>query len=119
MEWEVLFDDDFFIWFQNQEEKLKKEILVNTILLEKLGPHLGRPKVDTIKGTSIGNLKEIRIQYKGDPWRILFAFDPKRRAILLIGGNKSCNERWYKTNIPIAEERFSNHLRAMGDKNGN
>lgn len=119
MEWETFFDDDFFVWFQEQEEKLREEILAHTFLLKKLGPHLGRPKVDTLENTSIKNLKEIRIQYKGEPWRVLFAFDPKRRAILLVGGNKSGDKRWYKTNILIAEKRFKNYLKNMEKENGN
>jgi hypothetical protein len=71
---------------------------------------LGRPCVDTLKGSSLANLKELRVQYKGDPWRVLFAFDPVRRAILLVGGNKAGDKRFYKTMIPVAEERFRRHL---------
>jgi hypothetical protein len=55
-------------------------------------------------------MKELIVQYKGDPWRILFAFDPDRHAILLVGGDKTGDNRWYKTNIPIADDRFQKHL---------
>jgi hypothetical protein len=55
-------------------------------------------------------MKELRVQYKGDPWRILFAFDPVRRAILLVGGDKTGDDRWYKKNIPLADARFDKHL---------
>ena len=55
-------------------------------------------------------MKELRIQYQGDPWRILFAFDPDRNAILLLGGNKRGDECWYDDNIPVADRRFKRHL---------
>jgi len=80
----------------------------------KLRPALGRPRVDTIEGSSFKNMKELRIQYKGEPWRVLFAFDPHRQAILLVGGNKSGNKRWYKENIPIADQRYQKYLDALG-----
>ncbi|MBS0186182.1 MAG: type II toxin-antitoxin system RelE/ParE family toxin [Proteobacteria bacterium] len=92
---------------------MQEEILAGTRLLRKYGPHLGRPHVDTLSGTSLKNLKELRIQYKGDPWRILFAFDPKRCAILLVGGNKGRDKKWYHTHIPLAEMRFKKHLKKM------
>ncbi len=110
MAWEVLFDREFKAWYSNLEIDLREEITTGVNLLEIRGPNLGRPKVDTIKGSKIPNLKELRIQFKGEPWRILFAFDPKRKCILLIGGNKTGDERWYKTNIPIAENRYFRYL---------
>lgn len=58
-------------------------------------------------------MMELRIQFHGDPWRILFAFDPKRRAILLVGGNKRGDKRWYKKNLAIADERFQRHLKRL------
>jgi hypothetical protein len=71
---------------------------------------LGRPYVDTIKGSAFTNMKELRVQYDGNPYRILFAFDPQRQAVLLIGGNKRGDKRWYEKNIPIAERRFAEYL---------
>ncbi|MDJ1172718.1 type II toxin-antitoxin system RelE/ParE family toxin [Roseofilum sp. BLCC_M114] len=61
-------------------------------------------------------MKELRIQYKGDPWQILFAFDPERQAILLVGGNKTGNKRWYKENIAIAERRYENYLEQLKEE---
>ena len=58
-------------------------------------------------------MKELRVQFRGDPWRILFAFDPSRKAILLVGGNKRGDKRWYKTNIPIADGRYRRHLKRL------
>ena len=60
--------------------------------------------------------KELRIQYKGEPWRVLFAFDPHRQAILLVGGNKSGNKRWYKENIPIADQRYQKYLEKLKEE---
>ena len=79
-------------------------------ILEEQGAHLGRPYVDTIKGSSLPNMKELRVQHAGEPYRILFAFDSKRQAVLLVGGNKAGDKRWYDKNIPIAERRFRDYL---------
>ena len=113
MEWEALFDEDFRTWFDAAEEGLQDAILASVAVLIQQGPRLGRPRVDSIKGSDFSNMKELRIRYRRDPWRILFAFDPHRRAILLVGGNKGADARWYETNIPIADRRFKRHLEAM------
>ena len=76
----------------------------------KLGPNLGRPYADSLKSSKHPHLKELRIQIAGDPWRVLFAFDTARVAILLVGGNKGGDKHWYKTHIPIANMRFERHL---------
>ena len=113
MEWAVLFDEEFHSWFSKQRAGLQDEILAVAQLLKARGPLLNRPQVDAIKGSKFVNMKELRIQHKGEPWRILFAFDPKRRSILLVGGNKRGDKRWYETHIPIADARFEKHLRSM------
>jgi hypothetical protein len=109
MEWDVLFAE----WLDTLSEGLRRKILAHSELLVRFGPNLGRPKVDTVEGSSYPNMKELRVQYKGGPWRILFAFDPDCRAILLIGGNKGGDKRWYTKNIPIADERFRRHLDSL------
>ena len=119
MEWQVLLDEEFVKWSKEQDIGLQDEILAYRELLKQYGPRLGRPRVDTIKGSKFTNMKELRIQWKGQPWRILFAFDPKRRSILLVGGNKQGDKRWYEKNIPIADARFEKHLKRMGNENGN
>ncbi|MFZ5931903.1 MAG: type II toxin-antitoxin system RelE/ParE family toxin [Pseudomonadota bacterium] len=118
MEWQVLADEEFAAWFERQPIGLQDEILINRNLLKQYGPKLGRPRVDTVKGSKFTNMKELRIQWKGQPWRILFAFNPKRRSILLPGGNKQGNRRWYDKNIPIADARFEQHLKSMEKNNG-
>ena len=113
MEWEVLFDEEFDRWFEALDEGLQDEIWSHIELLRRLGPNLHRPRVDTVKGSAFNNMKELRIQYQGNPWRILFAFDPRRRAILLVGGNKRGKKRWYQDQIGVADERFKRHLERM------
>jgi hypothetical protein len=68
--------------------------------------------VDTLNGSAIANLKELRYKVGNRPYRVLFVFDPKRRAVLLIGGDKGKDKRWYKINVPVAEERYHRHLAA-------
>ncbi len=116
MSWTVLAHPDFEKWLLALEESIRNELLANFSLLEKFGPTLGRPRVDTVKGSKYPNMKELRIQHRGKPWRVLFAFDPKRSAILLTGGNKGADERWYKINIPVADKRFEEHLNNLGTK---
>jgi len=118
MEWAVLLDLDFEKWLLEQERGVRITILAHTRHLEEFGPAMGRPQVDTLKDSNLPNLKELRVQYQGEPWRVLFVFDPKRRAILLVGGNKRGDERWYKKNIPLAEERYKRHVAELERENG-
>jgi hypothetical protein len=113
MEWDVQFDDEFSAWLISLKRDVRNEIIAATNLLREHGPQLGRPYVDTLEDSTFPNMKELRVQFRGDPWRILFAFDPERAAILLVGGNKRGDKRWYKKNLPIAEERFRRHLKRL------
>ena len=85
-------------------------------VLKTLGPNLGRPRVDHIKGSKHQNMKELRIQFKGDPVRVLFAFDPKRQAVLLLGGTKTGDKDWYRRNVPLADKELIVHLKEMEKK---
>jgi hypothetical protein len=115
MEWEVLLDEEFAEWLNELTEDVRTEILAHAVLLRERGPQLGRPRpyVDTVKGSSFTNMKELRVQFRGDPWRVLFAFDPNRAAILLVGGNKQGDKRWYKKHVLIADERFRRHMQRL------
>lgn len=110
MKWAVLLEADFEKWLFEQSEEVQNTILAHLKLLKEYGPALGRPNVDTLKSSILPNLKELRVQYKGSPWRILFVFDPKRQAIVLVGGNKQGNAKWYKKAIPLAEQRYQKYL---------
>ncbi len=101
--------DEYADWLKGLDNDTQDSILVSIRLLEEYGPSLPRPYADTLSGTKLPNLKELRTQHKGRPYRSLFAFDPDRSAILLIGGDKSGQKNWYKKSIAVAEERFALH----------
>lgn len=93
-------------------EKLQDEILAHALLLKNYGPGLGRPTVDTLKGSKHNNMKELRFEWKRGVWRIAFAFDPKRQAVLLAAADKSGadQKRVYKKLITIADRRYDRYL---------
>ena len=97
----------------NLESAIRVEIAAKISLLQQFGPTLGRPHADTLKGSAYPNMKELRIQIGGEPWRVFFAFDPRHSAILLVGGNKGGDGRFYEVNLPIADERYRDHLATL------
>ena len=117
MTWTVLLRDDFADELTALDEKLQDELLAHAKLLAEFGPNLGRPTVDTLKGTSHANMKEMRFNWMGDVWCVAFAFDPKRQAVLLVGGDKSGvdQKRFYKRLISVADNRYSQHLATLND----
>jgi hypothetical protein len=112
MHWTVLFHDDFADEFSALAESLQDELLAHALLLRDFGPGLGRPTVDTLKGSKHPNMKELRFAWAGEVWRVAFAFDPKRQALLLVGADKGGmhQRRFYKRLIAVADERFEAHL---------
>lgn len=117
MTWTVLLHDDFTDELTALDEKLQDELLAHAKLLAEFGPNLGRPTVDTLKGTSHANMKEMRFNWMGEAWRVAFAFDPQRQAVLLVGGDKSGadQKRFYKRLISVADNRYSQHLATLND----
>jgi hypothetical protein len=113
MVWAVQSVAEFERWFLNLESAIRVEIAAKISLLQQVGPTLGRPHADTLKGSAYPNMKELRIQIGGEPWRVFFAFDPRRSAILLVGGNKGGDGRFYEVNLPIADERYRDHLATL------
>lgn len=111
MRWTVILCDEFVEELPTIEPGLRNELLAELCLLEVFGPNLGRPKVDTLKGSQYANMKELRFLYRRNPYRYFFAFDPDRRAIVLTGGNKAGDKRFYERMIPVADQRFANYLR--------
>jgi hypothetical protein len=81
--------------------------------LQEQGPNLKRPHADTLEGSSFPNMRELCIQHEGRPYRVLYAFDPRRVGILLLGGDKTGNPRWYKESIPKADELYRRRLREL------
>src|SRR5690606_4662445 len=110
--WTVELGDEFDPEFDALPEAVRIELLAQAGLLEKFGPRLGRPRVDTLKGSRHANMKELRFSADDGEWRVAFAFDPERRAVLLVAGDKSgvAERRFYKELIRRADMRFSSHL---------
>jgi len=110
--WEVRFHDEFEPEFDALPEDVQDEALAQAKLLEQFGPQVGRPRVDTLSGSHYANMKELRFDAAGGVWRVAFAFDPIRRAILLVCGDKSggSEKKFYKRLIARADERFGSHL---------
>jgi hypothetical protein len=122
MRWAVLFHQKFEIEFDSLSEEVQDEALANIKLLKRFGPVLGRPHVDTLKGSRYANMKELRFDAADGVWRLAFAFDPKRRAILLCCGDKSggSESSFYRRLIAKADERYGMylaHLTAEGERN--
>jgi hypothetical protein len=120
--WNIRRTTDFIVWIKTLDDDAKEAILKSLTILQSLGPSLGRPQVDTIKGSKIKNLKELRIQNKNRVFRIFFAFDPERDIILLIGGDKKGDNRFYETMLRKSERLYELHLsqlRRMKDEKSN
>jgi hypothetical protein len=118
--WVVEFHEEFLPEFRQYSVTVRRQVHALVELLIRFGPQLGRPQVDTLKGSKLANLKELRFRAAGGVWRVAFAFDIRRRAILLVGGDKSGvpEDRFYRSLIEIAESRFDRHLKAMVRKVG-
>jgi hypothetical protein len=113
MEWAVEYTDQFEAWWDSLSEAEQEDIAAVVTVLEQRGPALRRPLVGTIVGSRYANMKELVVQHAGRPYRVLFAFDPQRCAILLIGGDKTGNARWYEQHVPIADRLYDGHLEAL------
>jgi hypothetical protein len=113
--WAVEIGEEFEPEFSALHVEVRLEILALTRLLQQFGPQLGRPRVDTLKGSRHANMKELRFAAADGEWRVAFAFDPRRRAILLVAGDKSggSEKRFYKQLIAKADERFEAHLERL------
>jgi hypothetical protein len=110
--WAVEMAEEFEREFDALDEDVQTEILALSLVLEEFGPQLGRPRVDTLNGSRHANMKELRFSAADGEWRVAFAFDPKRRAILLVAGDKSgvSEKRFYRELIRKADNRFDGHL---------
>jgi hypothetical protein len=109
MAWEVEYTDQFGDWWDGLFREEQRIIRAAVSVLQERGPGLGRPFVDTVHSSRHPNMKELRPQ--ASDIRILFAFDPRRVAILLIGGDKSGRWReWYRQAIPMADRLYDEHL---------
>jgi hypothetical protein len=114
MQVEVVVTAEFVRWWDELSEAEQTSVHAVVNLLELFGGALGYPHSSAIAGSR--KLRELRIQHGGEPYRVLYAFDPARNAILLLGGNKAGNDRWYEQNIPLAERIFEEYLRETGQR---
>lgn len=117
MAWDVEFTDEFELWWNSLTADEQDSVAFGVGLLQAKGPMLARPYADTVYQSAYVNMKELRIQHEGRPYRVLFVFDPRRVGMLLIGGDKTGNPDWYKEYVPKADKIYAQHLRELEAKN--
>jgi len=110
--WKVIFHETFDEEFQAFAVSVQDAIAASATMLKEFGPQLGRPYVDTLEGSKHANMKELRFDADNGVWRVAFAFDPKRQAVLLVAGDKSgtSQKRFYKSLIKKADQRFDDWI---------
>ncbi len=113
MVWEVEYTDEFGDWWTSLTGAERVSVAASVSLLENLGTNLGYPHSSAIKSSRHGHMRELRTQSSGQPLRILYAFDSRRTAILLIGGDKTGGDRWYKVHVPIADQLYDEHIEQL------
>lgn len=113
MEWAVEYTNEFEEWWDSMTFEEQNDVAASVNLLKRVGPHLKFPKSSGISGSKHSHMRELRIQHAGNPYRVLYAFDPRRCAVLLIGGNKTGNDRWYDQFVPIADSLYDEHIEAL------
>lgn len=118
MEWDVEYTNEFGAWWERLSEDEQASVAASVQLLEIKGPSLPFPHSSGINGSRHGHMRELRIQHQGRPYRVLYAFDPRRSAILLIGGDKTGDDRWYDTHVPMADRLYDEHLIEIGTQAG-
>jgi hypothetical protein len=118
MSWEVEFTDEFERWWADLTDLIQEDIDAYVSLLEERGPQLPYPYSSGINGSSHDHMRELRVQSGGNPIRIFYAFDTRRAAILLIGGDKTGNDRFYEQMIPEADRLYDAHLEELKRERG-
>jgi len=113
MEWEVEYTDEFELWWDSLTDVGQEDVSAVIELLEAKGPQLPFPYSSGINGSRHSHMRELRIQHHGRPYRVLYAFDPRRMAILLIGGDKTGKDTWYKEQVPIADRLYDEHINEL------
>ena len=113
MSWKIEYTDEFSVWWESLDEEAQISVDASILLLEQYGAHLRFPYSSSIEGSKMGHLRELRVQHRGSPYRVLYAFDTSRTAVLLIGGNKRGTNHWYKKFVPMAEKLYAKHLKSL------
>ena len=113
MAWEVEFTDEFGAWWKELTE-YEQDAMDRTVgLLEERGPTLAYPYSSDVKGSRHGRMRELRVQHRGKPIRIFYAWDPRRVCLLLIGGDKTGDNQFYERMVAIADELYDEHLETL------
>lgn len=107
---EVEYTDEFDAWWSDPGESEQEDVFAVVEQLVDRGPNLPFPYSSGISGSRHSHMRELRIHHAGRPYRVLYAFDPRRMAILLLGGGKTGDDRWYARNVPIADRLYDEHL---------
>jgi hypothetical protein len=110
MEWEVEYTDEFEHWWNRLSAEEQEDVRAYVKLLRENGPNLRYPYSSGVSGSKHDHMRELRIQHQGSPYRVLYAFDPRRTAILLIGGDKAGQDRWYEIFVPLADRLYDDHI---------
>jgi hypothetical protein len=111
--WEVEYTNEFGRWWDELDDDERQSIASHVGLLEERGPNLGYPYSSGTNGSKHPHMRELRVQHNRAPYRVLYAFDPRRTAILLIGADKTGNDRWYDENLPVADKLYDEHLEEL------
>jgi hypothetical protein len=116
MAWNVEYTNEFGEWWKTLSEAEQEDVSAIAELLTERGPQLPFPFSSAIEGSKYNHMRELRVQSRGRPIRIFYAFDPRRTAILLIGGDKTGNDRFYEEMIPVADRLYEEHLSELKKK---
>ena len=113
MAWEVEYTDEFGEWWIGLSEIQQDAVATRVELLMEHGPNLPFPHSSDVRTSRHGRMRELRVQQSGRPIRVFYAFDPRRTSILLIGGDKTGNARFYQEYVPIADDLYDTHLEEL------
>jgi hypothetical protein len=119
--WPIEYTDQFEAWWNALNENEQVSVDASVRLLEEYGPALPYPHSSAVRSSRHGVMRELRVQHAGRPFRVLYAFDPRRAAVLLLGGDKTGKRRWYEQSVPRADAIYEQHLtelRRRGGDNG-
>lgn len=116
MAWDVEYTDEFGDWWTGLDDAERSSVAAYVGLLEERGPHLDYPYSSKIAQSRHDHMRELRIQHKGQPYRVLYAFDPRRSAILLIGADKTGRDRWYDETVPVADRLYDEHVATLREE---
>ena len=117
MAWDVEVTDEFKAWRNGLTEPERVSVERAVLLLEERGPHLPFPYSSGVNGSRHSAMRELRVQHQGQPYRVLYIFDPRRVALLLLGGDKTGDDRWYEKNVPLADQIYDSYLAEMEEDN--